>query len=173
VNHSQRILHGFPITVNRASGSVTVNDTDDDGNNKNAPEKMSLPLDRANGITPTLPQEVAAGTPKILASRVVATPGPRRVKLGITPQGEDSFSVGAMSYKAIQYDLHIDIGGVAGVVAPMVGRQPDSHVWIAQDGVAILVKSEGLLIEGEPMGRIESASPVEPKGGSEESKQGR
>lgn len=95
------------------------------------------------------------------------------MKLSITPHGEDSFSVGAMSHKAIQYDVHIDIGGVAGVVAPMVGRQPDSHVWIAQGGVPILVKSEGLLIEGGPMGQIELASPEEPKGGSEESKEGR
>lgn len=162
------------MTVDRASGRVTVNYTDDDGNSKTATETMSLPLDLANGIVPTLLQEVAAGTPKILASMVVAAPKPRLVKLTITPQGEDSFSVGAMSYQAIRYDVHIDIGGVAGVVAPMVGKQPpDSHVWIAQGEAPILVKSEGPLFEGGPIWRIELASPVWPKGGSEESKEAR
>jgi hypothetical protein len=35
------------------------------------------------------------------------------------------------------------------------------------------VKSEGSLFEGGPIWRIELASPVWPKGGSEESKEGR
>ena len=129
------------MTVVRASGRVTVNYADDDGNNKTATETMSLPLDLANGIVPTLLQEVAAGTPKILASMVVAAPKPRLVKLTITPQGDK--------------------------------QPPDSHVWIAQGEAPILVKSEGSLFEGGPIWRIELASPVWPKGGSEESKEGR
>jgi hypothetical protein len=54
------------------------------------------------------------------------------------------------------------------------GKQPpDSHVWFAQAEVPILVKSEGPVLEGRPIWPLEMASPVWPKGGSEESKQGR
>jgi hypothetical protein len=79
-----------------------------------------------------------------------------------------------MSYQAIQYEVHIDIGGVAGIVAPIVGKQPpDSRVWTARAEVPILVKSDGPVLEGGPIWPLELASPVWPKGGSEESKEGR
>jgi hypothetical protein len=174
IQRGPQFKHPLEMTVDRTSGNVTVNYTDDDGKEKTASQKMKLPPDLANGIVPTLLQELGTGTPKVLASMVVATPKPRLVKLTITPQGADAFSVGATSYKAMQYNVHVDIGGMAGVMAPMVGKQPpDLHIWIAQGEAPIFVKSEGPLFAGGPVWRIEMASPVWPKGTAQESKSGR
>jgi hypothetical protein len=162
------------MKIDRASGNVTVNYTDDDGKPKNSTQKIKLPLDLANGIVPTLLQESAGGSAKITGSMVVATPKPRLVKLVITPQGEESFSTGAVSHKATQYSVHIDIGGVAGAVAPIVGKQPpDVHIWIAQGEAPMFVKMEGPMFEGGPVWKVELASPVWPKGAGQESKAGR
>ncbi len=166
--------HPMEVTVERASGKVTVNYTDDDGKVKTVTQKMQLPLDLANGMVPTFLQQVLPSVGKFTAAMVVATPKPRLVKLEISPEGEDSFSVGATSHKAERYDVHIDIGGAAGVVAPLVGKQPpDTHVWIFQGDAPIFVKSEGPTFEGGPIWQIELASPVWPKGAGQESKAGR
>jgi hypothetical protein len=45
--------------------------------------------------------------------------------------GTEPCFVGGSARKATHYVLKIDIGGIAGFVAPLVGKQPpDSQVWI-------------------------------------------
>jgi hypothetical protein len=92
---------------------------------------------------------------------VVATPKPRLVKLEISPEGEDSFSIGGAAHTAMRFVIKIHIGGVRGVIAPIVGKQPpDTHIWMVEGKAPLCVKSEGQLYEGGPIWRIELASPV-------------
>ena len=57
--------------------------------------------------------------------------------------------------------MKIEIGGLAGLVAPLFGKQPeDSHVWILGGEAPAFVKFEGPLAFGTPPWRIELASPV-------------
>src|SRR4029077_678815 len=77
-------------------------------------------------------------------SMLAATPKARLVTLAIAPQGEESFSTGGSSRKAMHYVVKVNIGGVAGAVAPLVGKQPgDIHVWILGGDAPALVKMEG------------------------------
>jgi len=95
---------------------------------------------------------------------VAATPKPRLVKLEISAVGEDSFVTDRTARKATHYVLKVDIGGVAGLIAPLVGKQPpDSHVWILGGDAPAFVKSEQPLYNGGPVVRIELSSPVWPK----------
>ena len=56
--------------------------------------------------------------------------------------------------------LKVDIGGLSGLVAPLVGKQPpDSHVWILDGDVPAFVKSEQFHYFGGPMWRIELVGP--------------
>lgn len=56
------------------------------------------------------------------------------------------------------YVIHVDIGGVKGAVASLVGKQPpDTHVWILQGKAPTLVKFEGPLYEGGPVWDIDLA----------------
>jgi hypothetical protein len=95
---------------------------------------------------------------------VAATPKPRLVKLAITPQGEEPFSLGGSERRAMHYVMKVEIGGVAGVIAPLLGKQPpDIHVWILGGEAPAFIKTEGPLYYGGPSWRIELASPVWPR----------
>jgi hypothetical protein len=86
------------------------------------------------------------------------------VKLTLSVAGEETFSTGGMSRKATHYVVKIEIGGLTGLVAPLVGKQPpDSHVWVLGGEAPAFVKSEGPLFLGGPVWRIELVSPVWPK----------
>jgi hypothetical protein len=94
---------------------------------------------------------------------LVSTPKPRVVKLKIASAGQDSFSVGGVSAQATHYVINIDIGGVAGAAAKVLGKQPPpTHVWIVRNS-PIFLKSEAPLYEDGPIWRIELASPSWPR----------
>jgi hypothetical protein len=151
------------LTVDGVTGDVTVRYADDDGKPKESTERLNLPANLANGMVPILLKNVPNGDTQLMLSMVVATPKPRLVKLAISVAGEDGFSVGATGYKATHYILKIDLGGLAGVVAPIVGKQPqDSHVWIMGGKAPAFIKSEGPQFEGGASWRIELASPTWP-----------
>lgn len=60
--------------------------------------------------------------------------------------------------------MKIEIGGLAGVVAPLVGKQPeDTHVWIMGGDAPAFVRSEGQLYQGGPVWRIDLLCPTWPK----------
>lgn len=151
------------LSLNTSTGQVTIRYTDD-GKEKTIEERHQLPTDLANGMVPTLLADVSPSAPKTTVSMLVATPKPRLVKLEITPAGEDSFTVGGSAEKATRYVVKVDIGGIAGVVAPIVGKQPpDTHVWMIGGKAPGFLKSEGPVFEDGPIWRIALASPVWPK----------
>lgn len=166
-NHLVQRGPAFPqpldLKIDTASGQVTVRYTDDHGKEKVEAERMKLPPDLANGITMTLLKNIAAGTAPPTMSMVAATPKPRLVKLELSNGGEDPFSTGGAGRKAIHYVVKIDIGGFAGLVAPLLGKQPpDTHVWILGGEAPAFVKSEGPMFLGGPIWRIELVSPAWP-----------
>ena len=115
---------------------VTVRYKNDHGEEKVEDEQMKLPPDLANGMLITLLKNVRRDALPPSVSLVVATPKPRLVKVIMTVAGTEPFSTAGAARKATHYVLKIDIGGVAGFIAPLVGKQPpDSHVWIL-DGEA-------------------------------------
>ena len=67
-------------------------------------------------------------------------------------------------HKATHDVAKVEIGGVAGLVAPILGKQPpDTHVWVLGGDAPAFVKSEVLLFNGGDLWRTELASPVWPK----------
>jgi len=153
------------MSLNAATGSVTVRYTDDHGEEKVIADRLKLPPDLANGLVSTLLSDIDPKVRETTVSVVAATPKPRLVKLKISPVGEDWFSIAGAPRKAMQYAIKVDIGGVRGAIAPLVGKQPpDTHIWVIREPVPGFLKSEGPLSEGGPVWRIELASPVWPKG---------
>lgn len=144
-----------------STGQVTVRYTEDNGEEKTITDRLRLPTDVANGMTLTLLKNIRSGVTQTTLSMVAFTPKPRIVKLVISPEGEESFSIGGASHKAIRYLVKIQIGGVTGLVAPLVGKQPpDTHVWILGGDAPVFVKLEGPLYQDGPTWRIELTSPV-------------
>jgi len=156
--------HPVAVSIDGSTGQVTVRSIDDDGKEKVATKRLTLPRDVANGMILTLLKNIRSKAQQMTLSMVAATPEPRLVKLAITRQGEDLFVVGGSSRKATHYMVKVEIGGVAGLLAPMLGKQPpDTHVWILAGDAPAFVKLEGPLCLGGPIWRIELVSPVWPQ----------
>jgi hypothetical protein len=152
------------MTIEASTGKVVIRYTDDDGKEKTITERLKLPPDLANGFVTTLLGDLDPKLPKMTLSMVVATPKPRIVKLEITPAGEDSFLIGGSPRKAMRYMVKIDLGGISGVIAPIIGKQPpDTQIWMVGGRAPGFLKSEGSMFDGGPIWRIELASPEWPK----------
>jgi hypothetical protein len=147
-----------------SSGLVKVRSTDRDGGGEKVfADQMDVPADAANGLVLTLVKNIQPSVPLTTVSMVAATPKPRMVKLEITPQGEEPFSVAGSKYTANHFVVKVDIGGFEGALAKLLKKQPpDIHVWMLGGEAPGFVKMEGPLFYGGPIWRIELASPVWP-----------
>jgi hypothetical protein len=155
--------HPLDSFIDVAKGRVTVR-REDGGKEPVKSEPMQLPADLANGIVTTLLKNISPKTEQTKLSMIVFAPKPRLVKLAISPQEEDAFTVGGTAgHKATHFLVKLELGGVAGVVAPVIGKQPpDTGVWILEGEAPAFLKSEGPQFPDGPIWRIELASPVWP-----------
>jgi hypothetical protein len=159
--------HPMEMTIDVKSGQVTVVHTNDKGEQKTESEHMNLPADLANGIIPVLLKNLTPEEQSVTESMVVATPKPLLIKLQIHAEGEDSFTAGSGKHKATRYNVHVDIGGVKGVVANLIGKQPpDTRLWILQGDCPTFVSAEGPTFEDGPIWRTELVSPAFPNRGT-------
>jgi len=150
------------MRIDAIGGNITVA-YEDHGEPKTASDHLALPPDLANGLVLTLLKNAVPSAPPKTFGFVAATPKPRLVKLAVNNAGEEPFTIGGASRKATHYVLKVDIGGLAGLVAPLVGKEPpDSHVWILGGDAPAFVKSEQPLYYGGPIWRIELISPAWP-----------
>jgi hypothetical protein len=148
-------------SVEASSGQVTVRYKEKDGGEKILKERRDLPSDVANGLLFTLVKHIQPNVPQTTVSMVATTPKPRVVKLEILPEGEKAIASGNTKHKTVRYVVKVKIGGVAGLVAPLLGKQPpDMHVWVLTGDAPAFVKLEGPLYNGGPVWRIELATPA-------------
>ena len=151
------------IFVNVSTGNVTVRSMDK-GRRKVESIHIDLPSDLANGVILDILKNILTTTKETKLSYLAATPKPRLVKMTITPQPEETFLVAGAHHKATRFEIKIDLGGIAGIIAPLVGKQPATiNVWVAEGEVPAFVKSVGPLYVGGPIWTIEMTSPVWPR----------
>jgi hypothetical protein len=133
---------------------------DEHGKKKEVSKKIKYPDDVMNGLVYLVVKNIVPTMKSTTVSMVVGTPEPRVVKLDITPQPEDTFYVADSKRTELHYKIHIDITGVAGVVAPLIGKQPpDENMWIAAGEVPTFLKEQGELYNGGPIWTIALAGP--------------
>jgi hypothetical protein len=146
------------VTIS-ASGQVTAR-YNDKGEKKVETSHLDLPPDVANGIILDVLKNISPETKETKVSYVVAAPKPQLVKLSISPQGEDQFSVVGVRQKAMRFVLKVELGGLKGVLAPLAGKQPaDTNVWIAGGKAPAFVRSDGPSYLGAPIWSIQMTSP--------------
>jgi len=146
-------------SINASTGQVKVRYTEDKGKEKVIAQRMELPPDVANGLLFTLMKDIKPSAPRTTVSMVATTPKPRLVKLAILPQGKEPFTIGSFHHKAMHYVVKVEIGGVTGFLARLMGKQPaDTHVWVLGGEAPAFVKAEGPLYVGGPIWRIQLAS---------------
>jgi hypothetical protein len=157
------IQHGpsFPKPIDVLIDAVTGQITSRAEGGKITQEHLKLPFDVSNGLPPNLLLNILPSTPETKLSFVAPTAKPRLISVSIKPAGDVPFSVGGTSRKAIDYVLHVELGGLAGVIGPIIGKQPaDYHIWILEGTPPAFIREEGQLYEGGPIWRIEQISPA-------------
>lgn len=161
--------HPIDLMVDSRSGQVAVRSTGKDGKEDVQSNHVDLPSDLANGMVPLVIENIPSEKKETTVSMLVLSPDPRVVKLVISPLGEEPFSIAGASRKAIHYEIKIEVGGVAGLVAPLVGKAPPNiQVWVVGGQAPVFVREQGPTYADGPVMTIELASPVWP----DSSKQG-
>jgi hypothetical protein len=141
------------------SGKLTVRHLDKD-ESKVEEKHLDLPNDVSNGLVLTLLKNVDPNA-SITSLSMVSIPSGRVVRINVIPEQERSVRMGFLTYKAQHYRLHFEIGGIAGKVAPLVGKQPpDMHVSFVKSQAPVFIESEGPLYGGGPIWRIQQSAPT-------------
>jgi hypothetical protein len=102
------------MIVNVPAGEVMWHEVKD-GKSEVKTEHMD-PSDLVNGMTPLTVENFPTKVPELKVSYVVITSKPRVVKLSIKPDGEDRAFIGGVGRRANRFNVHVEIGGVAGVI---------------------------------------------------------
>ena len=151
------------LSMDTRSREVTVRSTGKDGKEEVKTSHLDLPPDLANGIVTIIVKNIRSGTQETRVSMLVATPKLRLVKLAISPHGEEPFSLVDTPRKALHYEIKVELGGISGMVAPMIGMQPPNvQIWIVGGQAPVFLREEGQTYPDGPPQTIQLVSPVWP-----------
>ena len=164
-DHLRQIGPSFPDAsdehIDAASGTVTIQSLKE-GASKPEVRHMKLPDDLANGLLVTVLRNFSP-TDEVTVPMLVGSSKPRLVKVTIRPEGRDEFAVGDRTINPVHYVAHITIGGVAGAMASVLGKQPpDMHFWILGGRAPTFIRAITPLYEDGPIWTVDLA-PVEPR----------
>jgi len=150
--------HPIDILIDISKAEAVIRSMED-GKEKVATEHPDISEDDANGLILTLLKNISPATSETKVSMITTSSKPQRVTLAIRPGDQQTFKIGGVTRKATSYTVKVEIGGVKGVLAPMVGKQPpDTHVWVFGGKAPTFLRSEGTLYQGGPIWRIELAN---------------
>jgi hypothetical protein len=151
------------LTINVPTSEAMWKETKD-GKDETKTEHVDFPDDLANGMVPLVLLNIAPKMEETKVSYLVGSPKPRIVRLPIKPDGLERYRLAGIARQAKKYNIHIELGGIAGVVAPVIGKQPpDLKIWVADGEVPTVVKTMGELYEGGPIWTMEQTSPTWPQ----------
>jgi len=146
--------------IDTSKNDVTVQYADKDGKKKSIHKHVALPPDIANGMLFTLVKDLNPHTTGTPVSYLASTPQPRVVKLVFKREGENQFSAGGLGTQAMHYVMSVHIGGIAGILAPIIGKgPPDTDVWVIGGMAPSFARMRGPLSSGGPVWTIRLVSP--------------
>lgn len=151
-HHIQRgpyFPHPLDMTIDLRKGTVVTLTPGKDGKDEIATDHMKLPADLSNGLVTPVIKNLNPDAPETKISMIVATPKPRLVTLAISPQAPGKFELGSFSHKALVYEIRIELGGIASMIASVIGKQPPNiYMWIEGGEVPAFLRETGPLFEG-------------------------
>ncbi|MBV9502970.1 MAG: hypothetical protein JO138_26655 [Acidobacteriaceae bacterium] len=131
------------------------------GKEKVQTEHMDLPSDLVNGLTSLVVENFPKNQAEMKVSYLAGSSKPRLVTLLVKPDGEDVYRIGGVIRHSKKFKVHIEIGGIAGVIAPLIGKQPsDIEMWVSEGEVPIFLKMVGPLYANGPIWTTEIACPT-------------
>jgi hypothetical protein len=149
------------VTLDRGEGTYEVHHTEEGETEAKVYEgTLDIPDDAYNGMFFTLLKNIDDSSMRTV-SFVAFMPEPRVVKLEVTSLGEEKFSIEKSPRKAVKYALDLDVTGLTGLLAKVLGKDPEPiHTWMVPGDAPTFVRFEGFLYQGGPVWVIELASPT-------------
>jgi hypothetical protein len=151
-HHIQRgpyFPHPIDMMIDVAKGVVVTRSPGKDGKDETATDRLKLPADLCNGLVIPFIKNISPDAGETKVSMIVSTPKPRLVTLNIMPQAPGTFYVAGVPRKATVYEIKIELGGVAGIIAPVIGKQPPNiFIEIFQSELPAFLRETGPLFEG-------------------------
>ena len=124
---------------------------------KSAEGTVDIPEDVHNGMTGMLIRNLPASG-RATGSLLAFTPKPQLVRSEIAPEGEDRFQVGEAPFTAARYLIKLEIPGLKGAIANLIGKNPpDIRYWVSSGPVPAFMKFEGAMYLKGPVWTIEMA----------------
>jgi hypothetical protein len=152
------------LLIDVPNGRVTSRVPGKDGKPAPAAYSVKLPPDLANGLVGTMVKNIKPTTPETKVSLLVMAPKPLVVTLDITPRGEDPFDMIGLPRKALHYNIQIQLGGMTGVVATLIGKHPpDIQLWILGGEAPTFLREDGQWFQDGPIWSTEFSSPDWPE----------
>ena len=156
VQHGPSFPQPVDMSIDAVAGEVTWKTADGAMNH----ERMELPADLSNGLPPNLLLNIAPDTAETKISYLAPGAKPRLIHLVIKPTGTVPYAVGTLRRTATDFTIHVEIGGVAGVIAPLIGKQPaDYHIYLGSGTPPAFIREEGPFYLTGPIWRVEQLSP--------------
>jgi hypothetical protein len=152
--------HELRSSFERESGRYTVRfrDTTKSGPEEHHEGQLDLPDDVYNGMATVLVRNLEGRGAR--GHLLAFTPKPRLLRMELVPSGEDTFWVGPVERQASKYQVKLEVPGVMGLAASLIGKDPpDLMYWIVQSPVPAFLKFEGAFFLKGPTWRVEPARP--------------
>ena len=158
--------HPLDMTIDVAKGVVETRTPGKNGKDEVATDHIKMPADLYNGLVTPVIKNVSPDAGETKVSMIVAAPKPRLVTLDILPQAPATFYLAGFPHKAKVYEIKILLGGIAGIIAPVIGKQPpDIHLSIEGGELPAFLRETGPISEG---GAVLTISLVGPTWSAEE-----
>ncbi|KAA6463298.1 hypothetical protein DYQ86_08260 [Acidobacteria bacterium AB60] len=122
-------------------------------------QHVDLPPDLINGMVSMVPENFPPKATEVKVSYLAVESKPRVVSLKFAPDGSERVRLGESHREADRFNVHVDLGGVAGAVAPVIGKQPpDMEIWTIRP-IPTFVKMVAPLYNQGPLWTMELGAP--------------
>jgi hypothetical protein len=156
--------HPIDLTTD-AAGNTTSRTVDSGGKAKVEKSHVDLPPGTAvAGMLGTLMANVDPAGPGLTIPALSPTQKPRLIHFAISREGQGGFRIAGSRQTAAVFRIKANLSGVAGLVAPLIGKEPDDILaWVLEGDAPSLVRAIAQLSEGGPLLDIQLAGATFPR----------
>lgn len=152
------------ISFARRTGQYTARTQEKKGDEEQtASGALEMPTDLYNGMAITLLKNLPVSG-RAAAQMAVFTPKPRLIRMTLARETEVAARVGPERTSINQYLVKLEVTGITGVVASLLGKEPpDARYWFAAGDVPAFVRFEGAMYLHGPIWHLEQTLPELPR----------
>jgi len=156
--------HPIDLATN-AAGDTISRTPDSNGKYKVETSHFDLPPGTAVvGMMGTLMANLDPATQSLSVPALSPSQKPRLLHFSITREGRGTFHIAGSRQTASIFRAKAELGGIAGLVAPILGKEPlDSLIWVLEGDSPVVVRAITQISEGGPLLDMQLAGATFPR----------